>query len=100
MKAREIEKMTIVKLREECLKIPNIVGVHGMTKDQLIAELKEFNDIPVEEPKKVKRSIKSLKNAIIEMRKELDKALEANDKSRVTYLRRRISGMKKKTRGV
>ena len=52
MDAKTIEKMTVIKLREEALKIPNIVGVHGMNKAELIVLLKEQHGIPLEKKKK------------------------------------------------
>ncbi|MBN2383702.1 transcription termination factor Rho [bacterium] len=98
MNAREIEKMTVVKLREECLKIPNIVGVHGMNKEQLINALKEFNNIPIEVRKKPKASVKGLKTKITTMREQLATARTEKNKQRAAYLKKRISSLKKKTR--
>lgn len=100
MDAREIEKLTVVKLREECLKIPNIVGVHGMSKTQLIKELKEFNDIPIDVPRKPKADLKKLKKNITTLRQEMVTSREAKNKKRVKYLQGRISSLKKKTRRV
>ena len=36
---KDLEKMTIVKLREEALKFPQIEGVHGKNKEQLMDEI-------------------------------------------------------------
>jgi len=98
MNAREIEKMTIIKLKEECLKIPNIVGVHGMNKAQLIAELKEFKGIPVDVPKKKKTPVKSLKQNIKKLREQFGVAASEKKEQRAHYLKKRISTLKKKTR--
>ena len=36
---RDLEKMTVLKLREEALKYPQIQGVHGKQKEQLLEEI-------------------------------------------------------------
>ena len=39
MDRKDLEKMTVLKLREEALKYPQIQGVHGKQKEQLLAEI-------------------------------------------------------------
>ena len=39
MDRKDLEKMTVLKLREEALKYPQIAGVHGKNKEQLIEEI-------------------------------------------------------------
>src|SRR5438876_112042 len=39
MEWKDLEKMTVLKLREEALKFPEIEGVHGKNKEQLMDEL-------------------------------------------------------------
>ena len=39
MELRDLEKMTVLKVREEALKFPEIKGVHGKNKEQLIDEI-------------------------------------------------------------
>jgi hypothetical protein len=39
MEWRDLEKMTVLKLREEALKFPEIQGVHGKNKEQLMHEI-------------------------------------------------------------
>ena len=36
---KDLEKMTVLKLRDEALKFPQIEGVHGKNKEQLMNEL-------------------------------------------------------------
>ena len=45
MEWKDLEKMTVLKLREEALKYPQIQGVHGKQKDQLMAEIAKANGI-------------------------------------------------------
>ena len=39
MEWKDLEKMTVLKLREEALKFPEIRGVHGKNKEQLMDEI-------------------------------------------------------------
>ena len=39
MEWKDMEKMTVLKLREEALKFPQIQSVHGKNKEQLMHEL-------------------------------------------------------------
>jgi hypothetical protein len=36
---KDLEKLTVMKLREEALKYPQIEGVHGKNKEQLMNEI-------------------------------------------------------------
>ena len=122
MKAKEktetkpLEKMTVVELREIAKGIEGITGVHAMKKDQLLAAIKENKgDGAVadkehvkakEKPKKkaskeVEKkvtSVKQLKEKAAKLREEKMSAREANDKNKVTILRRRINRLKKMSR--
>ena len=42
MEWKDLEKMTVLKLREEALKFPEIQSVHAKPKDQLIKEIAEL----------------------------------------------------------
>ena len=39
MEWKDLEKMTVLKLREEALKFPQIQGVHGKSKETLMHEI-------------------------------------------------------------
>jgi hypothetical protein len=41
MEWKDLEKMTVLKLREEALKFPQIKNVHGKNKEQLMDEVAE-----------------------------------------------------------
>lgn len=65
----ELRKMTVVKLREEALKFPDVKGVSAMKKDQLIdllckklgIEKKKKRIIPAKDKFAVKKTIRELK---------------------------------------
>ena len=48
MELRDLQKMTVVKLREEGLKHSSIAGVYTMNKAQLIEALAAIYDIDIE----------------------------------------------------
>jgi len=96
-KEKSIEKMTIKELREIALTIPDVQGVHGMNKEELIAVVKEFKGIK-EEKKKDVTSIRELKQKIKTLRLKREEVREKGDKKMLEILRKRISRLKKRTR--
>ena len=97
-KQKPLEKMTVKELREMAKDIPQIVGVHGMKKEELIVEIKKAKGIADEPAKKADASIAQLKQKIKALKIERQAALEAKDKKKATIFRRRISRLKRKTR--
>ena len=104
-KDKPLEKMTVKDLREMAKEIPEISGVHGMKKDELIVAIKEAKGIQDEPVKKsadsaVSASVSEIKTKIKALKAQRQAALEASDKKMATICRRRISRLKKKTRQV
>ena len=97
-KERPLEKMTAKELRELGLTMPEVSGVHGMNKAELIAAINKARG--VREGKKaggadvreIKQQIKTLK---VKRSEALDSGAEKKDLGK---LRRKISRLKKKTR--
>ena len=118
-KGTPLDKMTVKDLREIAKEIPDITGVHGMNKAELLDAIEKAKGI-VETPKekaetpkkkaetpkkkaettkKIKGiSVKDIKNKIRSFKAERKAALEAKDKKMATIYKRRISRLKKKTR--
>ena len=106
-KEKPLEKMTVKDLREMAKKIPEITGVHGMNKDEIIHAIEDAKDIedkpekkkssPVQKIKK-SSSVQEIKKKIRELKTERKVALEAKDKKMATIYKRRISRLKKRTR--
>ena len=99
-KEKPLEKMTVKDLREMAKEIPEIVGVHGMKKDELIVAIKEAKGIQDEPVKKSDASMSEIKAKIKMLKARQQAALVASDKKLATIYRRRISRLKKKTRRV
>jgi hypothetical protein len=97
-KEKALEKMTVKDLREIAKDIPEIVGVHGMKKEELIAAIKQARGIEDEPLKKTDASVAGIKKRIKEFKGKRQAALEANDRKKATIYKRRISRLKKKSR--
>jgi hypothetical protein len=96
--AQTLEKMTVKDLREMAKEMPDISGVHGMKKDELILAIKKVKGIEDAPVKKSDASIGEIKNKIREYKAQRQAAIEAKDKKMATIFKRRISRLKKKTR--
>lgn len=108
---KPLDKMTVVELREVAKKIPDVKGVSGMKKDQLLAIIKETRGIAEEKPVKKKKTakkkssgpwkemtVKELKEEITRLRAEKEELRKDGDRKKIEIIRRRINRMKKKTR--
>ncbi len=99
MNARDLEKMTTPKLREEALKIEGLTGVHGMNKEELIRALKAHYGIkdassskgPSATRREIKGKIRELKGARL-------RAAQSGDRKRATILRKRVRRLKRRLR--
>ena len=97
-KEKPLDKMTVKELRVVAKEIPEIIGVHGMNKEDLLSEIKKAKGI-VEAPKKgAGASTKSLKAKIKVLKSKKAEAKTAADKKKTAVFRRKIARLKKKTR--
>ena len=106
---KPLDKMTVVELREAAKKeIPDIKGVSGMKKDQLLAAMKEARGIKDEKPAKKKKkkvagpkkemTIREMKQEIVRLHAEKESIRPEGDKKKIEIIRRRINRLKKMTR--
>jgi hypothetical protein len=103
MELRDLQRMTMVKLREEGLKHSSITGVYAMDKAQLIKALAGVYGIDVEAATRAAREQfaadkTALKQAIRAMKGQRDAALEAHDAIQVKQLRLNIKKRKRMLR--
>ena len=103
MELRDLQRMTVVKLREEGLKHSSIAGVYAMDKAQLITALAEVYGIDVEAATKAAREQfatdkSGLKQAIRALKGQRDAALVAHDATQVKQLRLNIKKRKRMLR--
>ncbi len=97
-KEKPLEKMTAKELREVALTIPEISGVHGMNKEEVLAAIRKARGLVEKPAKKGDRSMRELKEKINELRAKKLEAGEKKDPKMTDRLRRRIGRLKKKTR--
>ena len=104
---KPLDKMTVKELREIAVEIPDITGVHGMKKDELLSVVKKARGITDEEPvkkRKVKKtasgpmSVKEMKQLIVQLRAEREEIRKTGDRKKLDALRRQINRLKKQTR--
>jgi len=97
-KEKPLDRMTAKELRETALKIPEITGVHGMNKAELLTAIKKARGIVDVKTEKSDVSIREIKKKIQVLKAQKAEAYENEDKARARILRRRVSRLKKKTR--
>lgn len=103
MELADLQKMTVVKLREEGLKYPSIVGVSAMDKEQLVAALAEVYSIDLTAAARATRAKfagdkGSLKQAIRTLKGQRDAALMTHDATQVHQVRMDIKKRKRMLR--
>ena len=98
VKEKPLEKMTAKELRELGKQIPEITGVHGMNKAELISAIKKARGIEEESQTASDASVREIKKKIRSLKADREKALNNNDKKMADIYRRRITKLKKKTR--
>ena len=97
MEWKDLEKMTVLKLREEALKYPHIEGVHGKNKEQLMDEIAKA--LSIEKPhvqfgETVVHTKSDLKHQIHELKVEREKFLQTHDHKRLHDVRRQLHELK------
>ena len=97
-KEKPLEKMTAKELREIGKQIPEITGVYGMNKAELISAIKRARGIEEETRTTSDASVREIKKKIKALKADREKALNSNDKKMADIYRRRITKLKKKTR--
>ena len=97
---KPLDKMTVKELKEVALELPEITGVHGMNKPELLAKIKEAKGIVDDTVQEHSASVGKVKNRINAFKAKRAAALQENDARMATIYRRRISRLKKKSRKV
>jgi hypothetical protein len=97
MEWKDLERMTVLKLREEALKFPQIEGVHGKNKEKLMDELAAI--LSIEKPHthladQVVHKKSDLKDRIRNLKLEREKLLASHDHVNLHEVRRQIHELK------
>jgi hypothetical protein len=97
---KPLVKMTVKELREIALAIPDLTGVHGMNKQDLLAAVQAHRGIEEEKPKKGGGSVREMKTRIRALKAEKQALAGKENRRQADILRRRLSRLKKKTRRI
>ena len=97
-KEKPLEKMTAKELRDVGKQLPEITGVYGMNKAELISAIKKAKGIEEDVGKKTDASVREIKKKIKALKTEREMAVNNKDKKMAKIYRRQISKLKKKTR--
>lgn len=96
---KPLDKMTAKELRQLAMdKLPQITGASSMSKEELVARIKELFGISDDEGKTVspyKKQISALKKEIKDLRA---RKAEIDGRKEREYIRRKINKLKKRTR--
>jgi hypothetical protein len=97
MDKQTLLKMTVIKLREEALKIEGLVGAHGMNKQHLLDVL--FDHFGIPRDVKPRKNNAVVKKTMRELRAKREEIRKTADKKQLKILQRRIHAHKRATRG-
>ncbi len=97
-KEKPLEKMTAKELREIGKQIPEITGVYGMNKPELISAIKKARGITEDLAKKTDSSVREIKKKIKTLKADREATIKNDDRKMAKIYRRRITKLKKKTR--
>ncbi len=95
---KPLDKMTVKELREIAHAIPDLKGIHGMNKQDLLDAVKAHRGVKARQPKKSNRSVRQIKQHIRELKARKREIAAQKDRKQAGILRRQISRLKKKTR--
>jgi hypothetical protein len=95
---KPLDKMTVKELREIAHAIPDLVGIHGMNKQDLLDTVKDHRGIKEKRAKKSGGSIRKIKQQLRELKARKREIAGENDRKKTGILRRQMSRLKKKTR--
>lgn len=97
---KPLDKMTVKELKEVALGIPEITGVHGMNKSDLLSAIKTAKGIKEERKNKRSGTVRQVKVQIKTLKIKRNEVSEEKNSKMASIYRRRISRLKKKSRKV
>jgi hypothetical protein len=97
MEWKDLEKLTVLKLREEALKFPQIESVHGKNKEQLMDEISTLLGIAkphVHFTDQVAHTKTDLKHRIRDLKTRREQFIATHDHEHLHEVRREIHELK------
>ncbi|MBM4294936.1 MAG: transcription termination factor Rho [Deltaproteobacteria bacterium] len=100
-KEKPLDKMTATELRKYALNLGEIVGVHGMNKEELLSAIKKVKGIKEEGKAAKEVNVRELKEKAQEARnKKMEAIASGASRKEVDILRKKANRLKKRTRQV
>ena len=96
-KETPLDRWTVKELREEALSIPDVQGVHGMNKEELLSILRKAKGIEAP-PQKKAEAVREVKHKISELKKVRDEERAKGLHAASGDSQKKISRLKKQTR--
>ena len=98
MDLKTLERMTVVKLREEGLKIADLSGVRAMSKEELIRAIAGALNIDLGARRRGGAGRAAVKKQVQELKVEIAAAIQNKNASQLKKLRRQVKRLKAQTR--
>ena len=98
MDLKTLERMTVPKLREEALKIPELSGVRGMNKEELVRSIATAYKIDLSMRRRGGSGRHELKKQIRELRAQITAAIQTKQTADLKKMRRHVKHLKAQTR--
>jgi NAD(P)H-dependent flavin oxidoreductase YrpB (nitropropane dioxygenase family) len=98
MDLKSLQRMTVPKLREEAMKLPDVSGVRGISKGELIQAIAKAHGIDLSGSHHGGSDRAELKKQIRELRSQIAQAIAAKGDVDLKKIRRRVKRLKARTR--
>ena len=98
MDLKTLERMTVLKLRDEAAKVPDLTSVRGMSKEELIRALAKAHSIDLSGRRRGGSARTELKKQIRELRSEISELIRTKQRADLKRLRRHLKRLKAQTR--
>jgi hypothetical protein len=98
MELKEIQRLTLPKLRELAKEVTDLKGVGGMEKEALIKAIAAAKGISYDESFKDTHAIHAIKLDLRSLKKQKAELLAAGDRKKLKRIRRKIKLEKRLTR--
>lgn len=100
MDLKALERLTLIRLREEASKIPDLHGVRAMTREKLIRTIALTRKLDVSQWSRGGASKVDVKKQIREMRSKIVEAIQAKSARDIKRLRLQTKRLKARTRAL
>jgi hypothetical protein len=98
MDRKTLERMTVLELREEASKIPDVSGVREMKRDELLRTVAAAQAIDLGEARRGGGGRAAIKKLIHGLKGQAAEAIRGKDHARLKTLRRQVKRLKAQTR--